>query len=588
MKNKFLIIVVFMLLLNTLFANEIKKLIVNKDSIQDSFATSRENKYKFSAEKGGYYLIEVQALDECDPVILLYDSPDSNREALSHNDDIFNKAGEKGAKIEWLCPSDDDYYISCQPYQNQIGNYNISIKKDFTVGEPETIIFSPESNNIKLEKKFFNHSYGWFKLNTDINNRYFIETIDQGKIDTDLKVYDKDYKLVDFSNSKNNNSGGKIFFSSINATEKNFRNSDNKEEYYILIKNIISNNQGNYLLNCGNTNIDGTVINVDPDLQDAYNIFRTTKYAKKFEKKFSDNLILEDPPAVYFDTIANDNKNDIEVYAFYENLYKYDYVLQGDGVWVEVSEKIGYYINHIEINIPDLDLSIEQKTILTAVGAGIATDLLSNKNLYLAEEAHSVKIINLLNDNRKLRGPNYSKGVEAGFRVAFELHNKKLSQYGDWIYAIMFSCPFRYVNNKKEPLYVATFYAIDYINKEDNIICEWDEQSDTFKTIFYCVGKYTDRFINSLIPGYIHWHHLLPVQYKDIFEPLGFHIDFCRIPMLPGEHNQTENGIHTGPFEESWNGVWDKFFKETQNPSMDDVLNQLAKMIRDFKLMDKF
>jgi hypothetical protein len=42
------------------------------------------------------------------------------------------------------------------------------------------------------------------------------------------------------------------------------------------------------------------------------------------------------------------------------------------------------------------------------------------------------------------------------------------------------------------------------------------------------------------------------------------------------------DGIHTGPYPESWNGQWQQFFQNNVNPSAQDILDYLG------RLRDKF
>jgi len=41
-------------------------------------------------------------------------------------------------------------------------------------------------------------------------------------------------------------------------------------------------------------------------------------------------------------------------------------------------------------------------------------------------------------------------------------------------------------------------------------------------------------------------------------------------------------GVHVGSFEESWNGRWKIFFDKNPNASRGDILDQLAKMWKEF------
>jgi hypothetical protein len=66
------------------------------------------------------------------------------------------------------------------------------------------------------------------------------------------------------------------------------------------------------------------------------------------------------------------------------------------------------------------------------------------------------------------------------------------------------------------------------------------------------------------------------------FERAGLDIEDYKIPLNKAAHRLRPNGIHTGPYAESWNGVWDQFFKANPNASKQEILDQLEKMRNDF------
>jgi hypothetical protein len=79
-------------------------------------------------------------------------------------------------------------------------------------------------------------------------------------------------------------------------------------------------------------------------------------------------------------------------------------------------------------------------------------------------------------------------------------------------------------------------------------------------------------------------HHLLPrsEKLKPFFERAGLNIEEYKIPMDKAAHRLLPDGIHTGPFEESWNGVWVQYFKEYPKANAQQILVQLAKMRKAF------
>jgi hypothetical protein len=51
-------------------------------------------------------------------------------------------------------------------------------------------------------------------------------------------------------------------------------------------------------------------------------------------------------------------------------------------------------------------------------------------------------------------------------------------------------------------------------------------------------------------------------------------------------HRSAGTGIHAGSYAESWNGVWEAFFQQSQNANAGApaILAQLAKMMNEFGL----
>ena len=79
-------------------------------------------------------------------------------------------------------------------------------------------------------------------------------------------------------------------------------------------------------------------------------------------------------------------------------------------------------------------------------------------------------------------------------------------------------------------------------------------------------------------------HHLLPQskRLRGFFERAGLNIEDYTIPMNKATHRLLPNGIHTGPSQESWNGVWERFFEEHRRATKDEILDQLARMRKHF------
>lgn len=59
-------------------------------------------------------------------------------------------------------------------------------------------------------------------------------------------------------------------------------------------------------------------------------------------------------------------------------------------------------------------------------------------------------------------------------------------------------------------------------------------------------------------------------------------IEDYKIPLDKAKHRLKPEGLHTG--QDNWNKQWADFFKENPNASKDEILDQLDKMMKNFKL----
>jgi len=78
-------------------------------------------------------------------------------------------------------------------------------------------------------------------------------------------------------------------------------------------------------------------------------------------------------------------------------------------------------------------------------------------------------------------------------------------------------------------------------------------------------------------------HHLLPQakRFSQYFKRAGLNSNDYTIPLTRARHRLLPDGIHTKSGGD-WNGVWDAFFRANSDPSRTQILNQLARMRRDF------
>jgi hypothetical protein len=90
----------------------------------------------------------------------------------------------------------------------------------------------------------------------------------------------------------------------------------------------------------------------------------------------------------------------------------------------------------------------------------------------------------------------------------------------------------------------------------------------------------------SRIFGKTHGHHLFPQQLRTFFAGPGRNIDVDDFMMKIPEnaHTRAPNGIHTGKFENSWNGKWEAWTKKHPEATRQDCFKQLDKMKKDFEI----
>jgi hypothetical protein len=73
-------------------------------------------------------------------------------------------------------------------------------------------------------------------------------------------------------------------------------------------------------------------------------------------------------------------------------------------------------------------------------------------------------------------------------------------------------------------------------------------------------------------------HHNLPQEFTDEFKACGLDPDDYITYMLKKEHRLRPDGLHTGP--NSWNAQWREFFRQHDDPTPDEIHEQLNSMIK--------
>jgi len=77
-------------------------------------------------------------------------------------------------------------------------------------------------------------------------------------------------------------------------------------------------------------------------------------------------------------------------------------------------------------------------------------------------------------------------------------------------------------------------------------------------------------------------HHLLPLQFADRFKAKGLDPEDYVIRIPASRHRLAPYGVHSGRYEDSWNGRWEQFFNQNADPSREQILEQLRRMRIEF------
>ena len=89
----------------------------------------------------------------------------------------------------------------------------------------------------------------------------------------------------------------------------------------------------------------------------------------------------------------------------------------------------------------------------------------------------------------------------------------------------------------------------------------------------------------AIDPSSIETHHMLPQNetMKSFFEKRGLDVEDFTKDMTAAEHRLKPNGLHTKDGGD-WNGVWENWMGKNPNATRAQVLRQLQKMKKDFKI----
>ena len=95
-------------------------------------------------------------------------------------------------------------------------------------------------------------------------------------------------------------------------------------------------------------------------------------------------------------------------------------------------------------------------------------------------------------------------------------------------------------------------------------------------------APYADEF------GRYNLHHGYPRDFRDFFYERGIDIDNPQnmFELPQSLHTRLPDGIHTGPYPESWNGRWDDWIRNHPSASGDEILRFRDQLAREFNIQD--
>lgn len=95
-------------------------------------------------------------------------------------------------------------------------------------------------------------------------------------------------------------------------------------------------------------------------------------------------------------------------------------------------------------------------------------------------------------------------------------------------------------------------------------------------------APYADEF------GRYNLHHGYPRDFRDFFYERGIDIDNPQnmFELPQSLHTRLPDGIHTGPYPESWNGRWDDWIANHPNATRDEIIRFREQLAREFDIED--
>jgi hypothetical protein len=83
-------------------------------------------------------------------------------------------------------------------------------------------------------------------------------------------------------------------------------------------------------------------------------------------------------------------------------------------------------------------------------------------------------------------------------------------------------------------------------------------------------------------------HHGFPRDFREFFYERGIDIDNPQnmFELPESLHTRLPDGVHTGPYPESWNGRWQEWIRTHPNATREEIFEHLDQLAREFNIQD--
>ena len=207
--------------------------------------------FRFSAQAGRRYQLTTSLSTLYDSVLQLYG--DNGATLLASNDDC---GWDFASRIDWIAPSDGEYFVEVLGYAGDTGTYTLSLVTDDHGDGPDhatsTNVGSTTAGAIESYDDF-----DWFSFHAEAGKTYRFATSLESLGDSYLQLFGSN----GFVEIASNDDSGKSYASRITWT------APTSDSYYIVVSGV--NGLGSYDLDIdllGDINRDGVVGAADIDL----------------------------------------------------------------------------------------------------------------------------------------------------------------------------------------------------------------------------------------------------------------------------------------------------------------------------------